>query len=76
MIRATRSSGAALCWAGEIDELELKVHPIVLGSGVPLFAGPVPPTRFQPAQIEDLGDGVRLHRYLTESGSRPPQHPG
>lgn len=31
---------------GLIDEYRLYVHPFVLGSGKPLFAGPLPPLRF------------------------------
>jgi dihydrofolate reductase len=48
--------------ADEIDELVLKVHPIVLGTGVPLFDGPVGPRRLTPAGGRTYPDGFELRR--------------
>ncbi|MGH3902302.1 MAG: dihydrofolate reductase family protein [Pseudonocardiaceae bacterium] len=47
----------------EIDELILKMHPILLGSGIPLFVGPVGP---RPATMTDhkiYPNGFALLRY-------------
>lgn len=47
----------------EIDELILKMHPILLGVGIPLFAGPVGP---RPATLTDhkiYPNGFALLRY-------------
>lgn len=46
----------------EIDELILKVNPVVLGAGIPLFARAVPPTRLRPLDRKVYDNGfVRLH---------------
>jgi len=44
---------------GLIDEYRLYVHPIVLGSGKPYFAGPRPPLRLVASERID-GDVIRL----------------
>ncbi len=44
----------------EIDRLVLKVSPSVIGSGIPLFAGPFTHTRFTPVDQVDLPSGVRV----------------
>ena len=44
---------------GLIDEYQLYVHPIVLGSGKPFFAGPRPPLRLVASDL--IGeDAIRL----------------
>ncbi len=51
----------------EIDELILKIHPILLGNGIPLFAGPVEYSRLRLTESKVYTNGVvRLH-YQTES---------
>jgi dihydrofolate reductase len=53
----------------EIDELILKVHPAVIGSGLPLFAREVPATRFGPVSTKRCRSGVvrSSYRRITSS---------
>jgi dihydrofolate reductase len=56
--------GAALAHAlfEEIDELILKVDPVVIGSGVPLFRGRVKPARLEVTERRSYANGfVRVH---------------
>jgi len=46
----------------EIDELVIKLHPIVAGAGIPLFDGEFSPERFDLADTRVFGNGVI---YLT-----------
>lgn len=73
-VRALKSEeglGIWLCGGGrlaatllpEIDELVLKIHPIVLGKGIPLFAGDVPTTRFTKASTRTFDTGVVFTTY-------------
>jgi dihydrofolate reductase len=48
---------------GEIDELVLKRYPLVLGSGVPLFAGPCELTGFAPVATHSFDSGVAVTTY-------------
>ncbi|MCC8250761.1 dihydrofolate reductase family protein [Saccharothrix luteola] len=48
----------------EIDELVLKVHPIVLGKGIPLFAGDFPTARFAKASTRVFDSGVVFASYV------------
>ncbi|MBR7744437.1 dihydrofolate reductase family protein [Phycicoccus sp. BSK3Z-2] len=48
----------------EIDELRLKVNPVSLGSGVPLFRGASRPVRWTLDGASALPGGVVLQRYL------------
>jgi dihydrofolate reductase len=43
----------------EIDRLILKQHSSVIGSGTPLFNGPLRPHLFHPTDTRELGTGVR-----------------
>lgn len=49
--------------ADEIDRLVLKVNPVVLGEGVPLFAGGFSPTSWRLVEQESPGAGVLLLTY-------------
>jgi dihydrofolate reductase len=44
---------------GLIDEYRIYLHPVVLGSGTPFFAGPRPPLRLHSSERVD-GDVIRL----------------
>ncbi|MCC3765125.1 dihydrofolate reductase family protein [Glycomyces sp. TRM65418] len=48
---------------GEIDAMIIKRYPVVLGSGVPLFAGPYRPTRFTLTENRVLGSGDAVQFY-------------
>jgi dihydrofolate reductase len=54
---------ASLFSEGLVDELILKVNPVVLGSGIPLFSGDVDSTRLELADGETYSGGVTLLRY-------------
>lgn len=47
----------------EIDELILKVNPVVIGSGIPLFRGAVKPTALEVAASKGYDNGFRLTHY-------------
>ena len=47
----------------EIDELILKVNPVMIGSGVPLFAAPFRPTPFRRADVRTFDTGVSFVTY-------------
>ncbi|HET8671979.1 MAG TPA: dihydrofolate reductase family protein [Candidatus Saccharimonadales bacterium] len=47
----------------EIDELILKVNPVMIGSGIPLFRGMVKPTALEVAVSKGYGNGFRLTHY-------------
>lgn len=49
----------------EIDELILKLHPIVFGAGIPLFAGALPSRSLKPTERKLYDNGCfRLHYDL------------
>ena len=52
----------SLAEIGLIDEYRLYLHPVVLGSGKPFFAGPRPPLRLVASELVDE-DVIRL-RYV------------
>jgi len=47
----------------EIDELIVKINPIVLGSGIGLFAGVRTPTMLELSDHRTFAGGVAIHRY-------------
>ncbi|MFB9904091.1 dihydrofolate reductase family protein [Allokutzneria oryzae] len=49
----------------EIDELVLKVNPVICGSGTPLFAGGFHPGAFTLTGLRQFGSGVVKMRYAT-----------
>lgn len=57
--------GASLAGAlyDEIDELVLKVNPVVLGTGTPLFRGAQGPTRLELTNHQTFTGGVAVHHY-------------
>ena len=46
-----------------IDELILKVNPVILGAGIPLFEGPVPQTDLVLTESKTYPNGFMLARY-------------
>ena len=46
-----------------IDELIVKVYPVVLGAGIGLFAGVRGPTRLELTDHRTFAGGVAIHRY-------------
>lgn len=57
--------GARLAGAlyDEIDELVLKVNPVVLGTGIPLFRDARGVTRLELTDHQTFAGGVAVHRY-------------
>ncbi|MFJ6651787.1 dihydrofolate reductase family protein [Microbacterium sp. NPDC091313] len=53
----------AAALADEIDRLVLKVNPVVLGAGRPLFAGDYSPRSFHLDRSESFASGVVVHEY-------------
>ena len=59
-------SGTLVNWLmrnGLLDELNLLVHPIVVGSGRRLFDEGRPPVRLELVSAETFGSGVQHLRY-------------
>ena len=54
---------ATLCGEGLIDELVLKVNPVLFGSGIPLFAGAIQQSALQLVGSKVYSNGVVLLRY-------------
>ena len=54
---------ASLFSEGLVDELVLKMNPVVLGSGIPLFSGDVDSTGLELADGETYSGGITLLRY-------------
>jgi dihydrofolate reductase len=52
----------------EINELILKVNPILLGAGIPLFSGVVKPTRLDLTGSRVYKNGFMLLRYRLRGG--------
>lgn len=47
----------------QIDEIQLKINPILLGDGIPLFTGAAGPRGFRPMGFEPLPGGVTLATF-------------
>lgn len=70
-LKAEDGLGIYLCGGGrlaaalitEIDELVLKVSPMVIGAGVPLFARGFPPQQFVLAESRTIDIGVTFATY-------------
>lgn len=54
-----------------IDEIQLKINPVLLGSGIPLFSNGTEPRDLQAIDAEPLPGGITLATYRTAS---PPLH--
>jgi dihydrofolate reductase len=54
---------ATFCKLGLIDELVLKVNPVLFGSGIPLFGGAIQQSALQLVDSKVYGNGVVLLRY-------------
>ena len=76
-LKSESGLGIWLCGGGrlaatllpEIDELVLKTHPIVLGKGIPLFAGEFPTARFTKASTRTFDTGVVFTTYTREEAA-------
>lgn len=53
----------ATALSSEIDEMILKVHPILLGSGIPLFSGVIQPTSLELADSKIYPNGFMVLHY-------------
>ena len=56
------AAGLAATLADEIDEVILKINPIVLGAGIPLFASPVDPRALDVTEFRTYPNGYALVR--------------
>ncbi len=54
---------AALLEAGQVDDLLLAVHPVVLGAGIPLFARRTRPVELRLERSEAFGTGLQILGY-------------
>ncbi len=53
---------------GLIDELQLYIHPVLLGGGAPVFPQLQKPVRLQLAETQSLNSGIIFVRYLLVEG--------
>lgn len=71
-LKAGDGTGVWLCGGGslataladEIDRLVLKVQPVVLGDGTPLFAPPYRPAAWEPVRRTPFESGVVVSEYV------------
>lgn len=56
----------SLITTGLIDELNLAIHPVALGSGLPLFTGLASPLYLKLAEVKTFPAGTIVHSYCTE----------
>lgn len=59
-------SGLAGELLDEIDELIIKTYPLVLGSGMPMFASSFRFTEFAQESVRTFGNGATVRRYTRE----------
>ncbi|TWD75028.1 dihydrofolate reductase [Kribbella amoyensis] len=52
----------------EIDELVVKVYPVVAGGGIPMFGTGFAPTGLRPSEHRLLADGTAILRYELQPG--------
>ncbi|MFV2022545.1 dihydrofolate reductase family protein [Micromonospora sp. LOL_023] len=57
--------------AGLLDELMLFIHPVVLGTGRPLFDDHDAPVELDLLEHRDFDEGVTLHRYAVRDPCPP-----
>jgi len=57
----------ALFAEGLVDELVLKLNPVLFGSGIPLLSGAIKQSALELAGSKVYGNGVVLLRYLVKS---------
>jgi dihydrofolate reductase len=73
-VRALKQQGGLGIWLcggaslaatlfGEIDELILKINPVILGSGIPLFRRQEQPVGLELTEARRFAGGVAIHRY-------------
>lgn len=49
--------------AGLIDEFHLAIHPVILGSGMPIFTGVTSPMYLKLAEVKTFPNGTCVHTY-------------
>ena len=62
------AAGLAATLVDEIDELAPKMNPIVLGSGIPLFASPIGPRALEVTEFRTYPNGFALLRGRLGAG--------
>lgn len=62
----------SLLAAGVVDEIGINVHPVLLGSGVPLFVDPGRQIDLELAECRQLAGGCVLMRYRPRPATRSP----
>lgn len=63
LVAGSRSVVHALLHAGLIDEINLQVFPLILGSGIRLFAEAPTPTPLELVSSRAIKNGVMLQTY-------------
>jgi hypothetical protein len=52
---------------GVIDEVIVKVHPVLIGGGIPLFGGALPKLELELAGTRAFSTGVLVLRYVVKN---------
>ena len=71
-IMAGGELGTALLQAGVIDELGLNIHPILLGSGVPLFQAMDHPPTLELVESRSIAHGCVCVTYRVSANAKKP----